>query len=181
MISQLVFTLAFAALSLAYQVITPGGAAGWTNQGLQPATWQRVETDPLNFTAVLVNSQGYSQILAALVDGSLGETEFRAPNGGWPTGEKFRLNFAQDAQNPGSLLAQSNEFNIVPSTSSVSSTQTRTNPAATFGAPSQATTTPAGTGISNPTQFNAASPVVKLGAGFGAAGFLLGVWALVVA
>jgi len=47
--------LVFSASALAYQITSPSGTKGWTNSGAQPLAWQRVDTDPLNFTAVLTN------------------------------------------------------------------------------------------------------------------------------
>lgn len=41
--------------ALAYQVISPGGSQGWTTTGPNILVWERVDTDPQNFTAVLTN------------------------------------------------------------------------------------------------------------------------------
>ncbi|OAX44477.1 hypothetical protein K503DRAFT_795333 [Rhizopogon vinicolor AM-OR11-026] len=117
--------------TFAYQVNAPGESQNWTTAGTNLLTWTRVDTDPLNFTAVLTNQacnqaampQG-PQILNALVDGTLGQIACSPPSAGWPTGSGFRVNFATDAQNLDALLAQSNEFSIVAATSSGSSTAT---------------------------------------------------------
>lgn len=52
-----VFASVFLAVSsaLAYQVTYPGGSQGWNTTGPNYLEWERVDTDPLNFTAVLVN------------------------------------------------------------------------------------------------------------------------------
>jgi len=41
--------------ALAYQIISPGGSQGWTTTGPNILVWQRVDTDPQNFTVVLTN------------------------------------------------------------------------------------------------------------------------------
>lgn len=52
-----VFTSLLLAVSsaFAYQVTYPGGDQGWTTSGPNYLKWERVDTDPLNFTAVLTN------------------------------------------------------------------------------------------------------------------------------
>lgn len=62
-----------------------------------------------------------SQVLAALVDGTLGKTNLNPQNGGWPTGDHFRLNLVQDDRNLNAILAQSPEFSILPSSSTTGS------------------------------------------------------------
>ncbi|PPQ65940.1 hypothetical protein CVT26_010702 [Gymnopilus dilepis] len=119
------FLLAFISSAFAYQVLSPGGAQGWTNHGAQLLTWQRVDTDRLNFTALLTNQNitGFQpQVLAALVDGTLGKANMNPPSGGWPTGDHFRVNLVQDATDLNSILAQSTEFSITEGTSTLSST-----------------------------------------------------------
>lgn len=65
------------------------------------------------------------QVLDALVDGTQGTIICNPPSGGWPMGDGFRVNLAQDAQHLDSLLAQSNEFSITaPSSSSGATTST---------------------------------------------------------
>ncbi len=139
MFPQILLALALATFSLAYQVTSPGNSQGWTTEGSQLATWTRVDTDPLNFTAVLTNEvrsleiifptlvltvakdrsvmPQNNQILAALVDGTLGQIRLNPPNGGWPTGKAFRLNFCRDSQSLEAILAQSNQFDIGQTTS----------------------------------------------------------------
>ncbi|KAM6496022.1 GPI-anchored small secreted protein [Amanita muscaria] len=106
-----------AASALGYQIMSPNSAKGWTNSGPQLATWQRVDTDASNFTALLVNqnhnvlTEG-SQVLSALVDGSSLSINFYAPSAGWPLGDGFRLNFVKDVTDPNTIYAQSDEFTI---------------------------------------------------------------------
>ncbi|KAF4619818.1 hypothetical protein D9613_005110 [Agrocybe pediades] len=124
---------AFVSSAFAYQVLVPNGVQGWTNQGAQPLKWDMVSTDRQNFTAVLTNQavQGFdTQVLKALVNGTLGETTVNPPSGGWPVGEHFRVNLVQDANNLNTILAQSPEFTIKEapvSSQSSSSTGSPTN------------------------------------------------------
>ncbi|KAF8270923.1 hypothetical protein EI94DRAFT_1569491 [Lactarius quietus] len=110
------------ALASAYSISSPGGAAGWTTAGPNVVTWQRVSTDPLNFTIVLSNQNitpSYSQELNALVDGTLGNITCSAPSTGWPTGDGFQVNFVQDPTHLSTILAQSQQFSITqPNTTS---------------------------------------------------------------
>jgi len=116
----------------AYTVTYPtmGIGQGWTNVGGQLLSWNRVSTDSLNFTVVLDNQsiQGFSrQVLAALVDGTLGKATMNPPSGGWRTGDHFRINLVQDDNiNIDHIYAQSVEFSINTTTSSSS-----TDPAST--------------------------------------------------
>ena len=66
-----------------------------------------------------------SQVLAALVDGSLGTTNVNPPSGGWKTGKGFQVNLVKDAEDLNTILAQSPQFEItnpVSSTASVTAT-----------------------------------------------------------
>ncbi|KIK67932.1 hypothetical protein GYMLUDRAFT_68943 [Collybiopsis luxurians FD-317 M1] len=133
--------LAFAASACAYTVISPNSAQGWVNSGAQPLTWQRVDTDPLNFTAVLVNvnDSSESQVLAAQVDGTLGNTTLNPPSGGWPSpGGGYRVNLVVNTTQLNSILAQSPIFNITESNTTSSSTSS--TPAATAGTATVPTT-----------------------------------------
>ena len=47
--------LAFAASALAYQVTAPTNATGFSNDGQNTVSWNKVSTDAANFTIVLVN------------------------------------------------------------------------------------------------------------------------------
>jgi len=137
-----VFLLAFLSSALAYQVLVPNGVQGWTNQGGQPFSWQRVSTDPLNFTVVLDNQSisGFSpQVLAALVDGTIGTSTLNPPSGGWITGTNFRLNLVRDTNSLSTIYAQSVNFSITQGNGTTSSA---TVPASTV----IATTSSSGTG-----------------------------------
>ncbi|KAF8969472.1 hypothetical protein BDZ97DRAFT_246515 [Flammula alnicola] len=121
------YVLAFATSAFAYSVLSPNAAQGWTNQGAQLLTWTRVDTDRQNFTALLTNQQisGYNpQVLDALVDGTLGKINVNPPSGGWPTGSGFRVNLVQDATDLNAILAQSDNFTISQSSSTLSGSTT---------------------------------------------------------
>jgi hypothetical protein len=55
-----------------------------------------------------------AQVLAALVDGTLGKSNMNPPSGGWPTGAHFRVNLVKDTNSLSSIYAQSVEFSILP-------------------------------------------------------------------
>ena len=52
-----IFPSVFSVVSsaFAYQVTYPGGSQGWNTTGPNYLEWERVDTDPLNFTVVLTN------------------------------------------------------------------------------------------------------------------------------
>ncbi|KAF9226631.1 hypothetical protein BS17DRAFT_494256 [Gyrodon lividus] len=169
------FTMrAFATLLLvvssafAYQVTSPGDSQGWTSTGPNSLKWVRVDTDPLNFTAVLTNTNRAvmplnDQVLNALVDGTLGTIVCNPPSGGWPLGSGFRVNLAQDAQHLDTLLAQSDEFSITtPSASGGSTSSTSAPGSIQTSAPAVTPTTSTPSGVSSsdtsttPTGTNAA-------------------------
>lgn len=115
---------------------------GYSFTRLDSLVWTRVDTDPLNFTALLVNQvlvvsplpcpsfsfftqqiSGFSpQILAALVDGTLGKVNLNPPSGGWTVGSGFRVNLVANDTQLNTILAQSPTFNITASTSTSSTT-----------------------------------------------------------
>ncbi|KAF9076861.1 hypothetical protein BDP27DRAFT_1312712 [Rhodocollybia butyracea] len=127
--STLALCLAYVASGYAYSVSSPNAAQGWTNSGPQLLVWTRVDTDPLNFTAVLVNdgSTISPQILAAQVDGTLGNTTLNPPSGGWPAvGGAYRVNLIANTTDS-QILAQSNEFNITQANTTSSSSSSTGN------------------------------------------------------
>lgn len=99
--------------------------------------WSRVDTDSPSFAVVLTNQdrvrtifyllQG-SQLLNTLpqlqsvlpsdiviaqwVDGTRLHDSIRAPHGGFPTGDNFRVNLVQDSSDTSTIFAQSSEFSI---------------------------------------------------------------------
>jgi len=143
--------LSLAASAFAYQVTFPTSSEGWTNSGAQTLSWTRVDTDPTNFTVVLKNSDpsvlADEQVLAAQVDGTLGNTTLNPPSGGWPSpAGGYQVNLVQNTTELNTILAQSNDFNITESTSSSSSSSTGSaSSGSSTGTPS-ATTTDSATG-----------------------------------
>ncbi|PIL36927.1 hypothetical protein GSI_00617 [Ganoderma sinense ZZ0214-1] len=182
--------LSFAASALAYSVIEPDATTGWTTSGPNVVVWQMVSTDPANFTIVLNNQNvtpATTQVLAALVGGSLGNVTVNPPSGGWKAGKGFRVNLVKDSQDLNSILAQSPQFDIVASSSSTFSTSvSATAGSATLTVPASATTD-ATTGSSasalnpttsdtstSPTKSNGASPAMAMSNGLVGALALLG-------
>ncbi|EMD40904.1 hypothetical protein CERSUDRAFT_91657 [Gelatoporia subvermispora B] len=152
--------LALAASAYAYTVTSPTNSTGWTTSGPNVVSWTKVSTDPQNFTIVLSNQASFpptTQVLDALVDGSLGNTTVNPPSGGWKAGSGYQVNLVQDAQNLNAILAQSNQFTIKESSSSTfssgsSSASSAASTAALSSAPGGTLTAPSSsnTGSSTP-------------------------------
>jgi len=151
-------SLLFAASAYAkYQITEPTTAHGWSTAGSNVLKWDNGAGDPLNFTAVLTNTDpsvlgiNNNQILDALVVSSLGVVPANAPSGGWPTGTGFLVNFVQDPESLTVVLAQSEPFNIsapvvssassVPTTPVVYNSPTEVIPTDTAAAPVATTST----------------------------------------
>ncbi|KDQ64310.1 hypothetical protein JAAARDRAFT_118210 [Jaapia argillacea MUCL 33604] len=125
--TSFVAVLSFAASALAYQVTFPTATQGWTVTGPNMLTWNRVSTDPTNFTALLTNQDRSilptDEVLVAFVDGTTGSVTVNAPSNSFPIGSGFQVNLVQDTTHLSTIYAQSNQFNITQSTASVSSTK----------------------------------------------------------
>ncbi|EIN10879.1 hypothetical protein PUNSTDRAFT_63770 [Punctularia strigosozonata HHB-11173 SS5] len=124
-----VVALTFVASALAYAVTEPSGSQGWTTAGPNVLSWSTVSTDATNFTAVLTNEDRSimpqnNQILDALVQGSSKSINVNPPSGGFPVGKGFRVNLVKDTDDLSTIYAQSDEFSIVQSSSTLSSTTT---------------------------------------------------------
>ncbi|KAI9508116.1 hypothetical protein F5148DRAFT_20699 [Russula earlei] len=148
-----VFLLSLLASACAYQVLTPGNAVGWTTSGPNTVTWQRVVTDPTNFTMLLVNQSvlpSGQELLIAQVDGTLGNLTVPSPSGGFPPGAGFQVNFVKSPQDLNTIYAQSGQFSINQSTTSTTSSSLNTvqAPITTAGFPAQTTDT---SGTTTPT------------------------------
>ncbi|OBZ76505.1 hypothetical protein A0H81_03768 [Grifola frondosa] len=106
--------LTFAVSAFAYSVTEPSNPTVWTNgDSTEVVSWTKVVTDPANFTIVLVNQHvdpPTQQVLATLVDGSMGSVAVIAPRA--VAGQRYQVNLVQDAQHLDSILAQSGEFTI---------------------------------------------------------------------
>jgi len=96
-------------------------------------SWNRVDTDPSNFTIVLTNQVGLSvklyvfsngqiqnralfpqdQVLVAQQDGVSTDTvNCNPPSAGWVLGKSFRINLVKSSEDQSTIYAQSNEFEI---------------------------------------------------------------------
>ncbi|KAF8174913.1 hypothetical protein BJ912DRAFT_39255 [Pholiota molesta] len=132
--------LAFVTSTLAYRVLSPNSQTGWTNQGNQLLTWERVSSDKTTFSVVLDNQQmqGFSRkLLASRVDGTKGKVNLSPPSGGWPTGSNFRVNLVASADQFDTIYAQSNDFVIKKVAAaavdpSAASTGTESDPASEY-------------------------------------------------
>ncbi|TRM61079.1 hypothetical protein BD626DRAFT_502639 [Schizophyllum amplum] len=152
--------LAFVASAVAITVTEPNASVDWTNKGQQTVKWDAVNTDASNFTIVLTNEDrsvmpDNNQVLAALVDSSLGQTSVGAPSGGWPTGGTFRVNFVKSETDLTTIYAQSPEFNITEDTSSSSSSSSSSG--STTASRSNSATSATGTSTVPPTAVEAGS------------------------
>ncbi|OBZ77085.1 hypothetical protein A0H81_03777 [Grifola frondosa] len=179
--------LTFAASALAYSVSEPNNSTGWTTSGPNKVSWTKVDTDPANFTIVLVNQQvnpAVQQVLDALVDGSLGSVVVNPPSEGWKAGSGYQVNLVKDTLDLNTILAQSGQFTIAVSSSStfssstgsstlsISNTNTNTaaattttNAGSTAGSTS-GTVSPSTSDIStSPTTSNAATPAMGMQTG----------------
>ncbi|KAI0663203.1 hypothetical protein C8Q70DRAFT_956578 [Cubamyces menziesii] len=151
------FLLALASSAFAFTVSEPNNSTGWTTSGPNEVAWTTVSTDPANFTIVLNNQNIFpqtTQVLAALVDASLGKITVNPPSGGWKSGPGFRVNLVKDAQDLNSILAQSDMFTISTSTSSTFSTATGTGTVSAGTGSGTLTVPPSGTTGSTGTSGN---------------------------
>ncbi|KXN89610.1 hypothetical protein AN958_05477 [Leucoagaricus sp. SymC.cos] len=132
--------LALATSACAYTVTKPSGAQGWTNVGPQPASWNRVSTDPLNFSIILTNQDRavlpQDQILVAQQDGVSTDTvNCNPPSGGWPLGKSFRINLVKSTEDQSTIYAQSDEFDIKAPNATSSTSLAITTPTTPIAAP----------------------------------------------
>jgi len=123
--------LALALSAAALQVTTPSNSSGWVSSGTNTLAWNRVDTDPTNFTVILTNTDRTvlptnNLLLDSFVDAtSANSISIPPPSGGLPVGGTFRVNLIKDQNDISSIYAQSDEFTITSggsvSTSSSSS------------------------------------------------------------
>ncbi|KZV65660.1 hypothetical protein PENSPDRAFT_586452 [Peniophora sp. CONT] len=116
--------LSLAASALAFEVIEPSASQNWRLAAdNNTVSWSSVKTDRSNFTIVLVNQDqtpAYSQIISALVDTSLNSIAISLPN------TNYRVNLVQDSENLNTILAQSNDFEVLAASSSTSTSASQT-------------------------------------------------------
>ncbi|KAL7417609.1 hypothetical protein BDY24DRAFT_411578 [Mrakia frigida] len=135
MLASLISTVTLAAIGAsAIQVTYPSKRDTWTSSGAQTVEWDWVSTDATSFAMVLVNQD--SSFLADTtslnenVTTSTGSTTVTFPDGDFPVGTSFQVNFIRDADRDDSILAQSAMFNITQS-DVVATTATTATTAAT--------------------------------------------------
>ncbi|KAB5592384.1 hypothetical protein CTheo_4208 [Ceratobasidium theobromae] len=153
--------LSLLASSAAYQVTFPAAPGDQWRAGAvtNKLTWQRVNTDPAQFTLVLVNEDRSvlpvnNQLLQANINGEAGEIEVQAPSGGFPAGRRFRVNLVKSSNELNTIFAQSPEFDIVEGPAS-STTTSSAAPSTTHTTTSTNTSTSA-----HPTTTRPANPPV---------------------
>ncbi|KAH8113450.1 hypothetical protein DFH11DRAFT_1727921 [Phellopilus nigrolimitatus] len=126
-VSALLSILSVALSVSALQVTNPSTTSGWTSTGSNTLSWNRVSTDPTNFTVVLTNTDRSvmptnNLVLANFVDATSGSSlAIVAPSGGFNVGGNFRVNLVQTPDELNSIYAQSNTFNITAGSSSSAS------------------------------------------------------------
>jgi hypothetical protein len=114
--------------TLCFQVTSPAEKKGWTSSGPQTLTWKMVSTDASTFTAVLDNQSNPGVlangpvVLKSNIMGSAGSISLDPPSGGWEVGSGYRINLVKDADSLDTIYAQSDQFNIIPGSSSASTT-----------------------------------------------------------
>ncbi|WVF68227.1 hypothetical protein IAT40_002992 [Kwoniella sp. CBS 6097] len=154
------------ALTGAITVESPDRDTIWkSGDTSQTITWKAVSTDPDSFVVQLVNQAGFltDSPVTLISNQSTGSSDIvnsatvSYPNGNWPEGTAFQINFLSSDKNNAAILAQSNQFNITSggdsssstsassTSSSASSTSTGTAPT-TVSQASTAATTSAATG-----------------------------------
>ncbi|KAI0320245.1 Ser-Thr-rich glycosyl-phosphatidyl-inositol-anchored membrane family-domain-containing protein, partial [Amylostereum chailletii] len=117
--------------TLAFSVTAPSSGQGWTLGQSNSVTWERVTTDRLNFTILLINQNAtpqFQQVLDALVDTSgstSGTTAITLPST-VSAGDNYQVNFVQDSQSLNTILAQSGKFSIAKATASATSATSAT-------------------------------------------------------
>ncbi|RXW17852.1 hypothetical protein EST38_g7997 [Candolleomyces aberdarensis] len=150
--TTLVF-LSMLSAAFAFQVTRPTLTQGWTNNGPQTVSWDRVSTDATNFTILLTNTNrqlmASDVVIASFVDAvAASSISVSPPSGGWPAaGGSYRVNLVKSATELTSIYAQSTEFNITAGPATASSPSTGTSTART-GA-NTATTGTTGAGAAN--------------------------------
>ncbi|KAL5527253.1 hypothetical protein ACEPAG_6044 [Sanghuangporus baumii] len=126
----------------ALRVLAPNENEGWASTGSNTLSWERVSTDPTNFTVVLTNTDRSvlpenNQLLAAFVDAtSATSVSIDAPSGGFNVGGSYRVNLVRSQDDLDTIYAQSDEFNITAGTSSATDSTVTSGSTATSGSAS---------------------------------------------
>ncbi|OCF33578.1 hypothetical protein I316_04651 [Kwoniella heveanensis BCC8398] len=119
------------ALTGAITVESPDRDTIWkSGDSSQTITWKAVSTDPDSFLIQLVNQAGFltDSPVTLISNQSTGSSDITNsatvtyPNGNWPEGTAFQINFMSSDKSNAAILAQSNQFNITSGGDSSSST-----------------------------------------------------------
>ncbi|KAL5508387.1 hypothetical protein ACEPAH_6006 [Sanghuangporus vaninii] len=131
--------LAVALGASALRVLAPNENEGWASTGSNTLSWERVSTDPTNFTVVLTNTDRSvlpenNQLLAAFVDAtSATSVSIDAPSGGFNVGGSYRVNLVKSQDDLDTIYAQSDEFDITAGTSSATDSTVSSGSATSSG------------------------------------------------
>ncbi|WVQ74332.1 hypothetical protein IAR50_003931 [Cryptococcus sp. DSM 104548] len=125
--SFIALTLATAAAVQAIQITAPSNSSGWSTSGSQEIKWKSVSTDPQNFTISLSKpgSSDQSDITTTNIQTSEGSWLY-TPSSALETGDGYRVSFEYN----GAILAQSDQFSVTDSTSSLSATSSSSSTSA---------------------------------------------------
>ncbi|WVR08043.1 hypothetical protein IAU60_005087 [Kwoniella sp. DSM 27419] len=122
--------LSLLALTGAVTVESPDRDTVWqSGTTSQTISWKAVTTDPESFVVQLVNQAGFlsNSPVTLIQDQDRGSPDIvntatvTFPNGNWPVGTAFQINFMSSDKSNAAILAQSNQFNITSGGSSSSS------------------------------------------------------------
>ncbi|WVO17209.1 hypothetical protein L204_104901 [Cryptococcus depauperatus] len=152
--------LATLVLSNAIQITSPNKDTVWKSGESQTVEWKAVNSDPDHFSIQLVNQAGFLQNspVTLVPDQQTGDPDktnsasVSFPDGHWPEGTAFQINFVSTDKNNNGILAQSNQFNITSDGKSSSGASTASTSAA-----SSSTTSAKTSGMSHSTSGSMAS------------------------
>ncbi|WRT69734.1 uncharacterized protein IL334_006725 [Kwoniella shivajii] len=148
------------ALAGAITVESPDKDTIWqSGTSSQSISWNAVSTDPTSFVVQLVNQAGFltDSPVTLIANQSTGSSDIvntatvSYPNGNWPEGTAFQINFMSSDKSNAAILAQSNQFNI---TSGGSSSSSSSSASSSSSVSSSATSSATGT---SPTTMSQAS------------------------
>ncbi|WWC65868.1 uncharacterized protein I303_108490 [Kwoniella dejecticola CBS 10117] len=149
-------TAALAALSAlgltgAITVESPDRDTVWqSGTSSQTISWKAVSTDADSFVVQLVNQAGFltDSPVTLISNQSTGSSDIvntatvTFPNGNWPEGTAFQINFVTSEKSNAAILAQSNQFNITSGGSSSSSSSSSASSSSTSGSATSTGTSP---------------------------------------
>ncbi|WVQ66434.1 uncharacterized protein L199_004615 [Kwoniella botswanensis] len=158
------------ALTGAITIESPDRDTEWqSGTSSQTISWKAVSTDPDSFVVQLVNQAGYlsDSPVTLISDQATGSADIvntatvTYPNGNWPEGVAFQINFVTSEKSNAAILAQSNQFNITSGGSSSSSSSSSSSASSSSSSSSTATSTSTGTSPTTLTQTSSAVTVTS--------------------